>query len=66
MRNSTENIYRQTANQVIDYIGANLHRSLPLKATADKVHVSQKHNKNLYSDKISLFRSFSNENDHNG
>lgn len=42
MRNSTENIYQQKVNQVIDYIGANLHLSLQLDVIADKINVSQR------------------------
>jgi AraC-like DNA-binding protein/DNA gyrase inhibitor GyrI len=42
MRNSTENIYQQKANQVIDYIGANLHRPLQLEVLANQINVSQR------------------------
>lgn len=42
MRNSTENIYQQKANQVIDYISANLHLPLQLDVIADKINVSQR------------------------
>lgn len=42
MRNSTENIYQQKANQVIDYISANLHLPLQLDVIANKISVSQR------------------------
>lgn len=42
MRNSTENIYQQKVNQVIDYISANLHFPLQLDFIADKINVSQR------------------------
>lgn len=42
MRNSTENIYHQKVNQVIDYISANLHFPLQLDVIADKINVSQR------------------------
>jgi AraC-like DNA-binding protein/DNA gyrase inhibitor GyrI len=42
MRNDTEHIYRQRANQVIDYISANLHRPLALDKLAGQIHVSQR------------------------
>lgn len=42
MRNSTENIYREKTNQVIDYISANLHLPLLLDVIADKVNVSER------------------------
>lgn len=42
MRNSTENIYQQKVNQVIDYISANLHLPLQLCVIADKINVSQR------------------------
>lgn len=42
MRDSTENIYQEKVNQVIDYISANLHRPLQLDVMADKIHVSQR------------------------
>ena len=42
MRNSTENIYQQKVNQVIDYISANLHLPLQLDVIADKINVSQR------------------------
>lgn len=42
MRNSTENIYQQKVNQVIDYMGANLHLPLQLDVIADKINVSQR------------------------
>ena len=42
MRNSTENIYQQNINQVIDYISANLHLPLQLDVIADKINVSQR------------------------
>ncbi|MDD3039257.1 GyrI-like domain-containing protein [Bacteroides sp.] len=42
MRNSTENIYHQKVNQVIDYISANLHLPLQLDVIADKINVSQR------------------------
>ncbi len=42
MRSDTKNIYQQKANQVIDYISANLHRPLALDKLADEVNVSQR------------------------
>ncbi len=42
MRSDTENIYRQKANRVIDYIGANLHQPLQLAVIADQIHVSRR------------------------
>jgi len=42
MRESTENIYQQKANQVIDYVSANLHTPLSLDVIADKINVSQR------------------------
>lgn len=42
MRSSTENIYRQKVNQVIDYINANLHNPLQLDMIADQINVSQR------------------------
>ena len=42
MRNSTENIYQQKVNQVIDYISANLHLPIQLDVIADKINVSQR------------------------
>ena len=42
MRSSTENIYKQKINQVIDYISVNLHAPLQLDVIADKVNVSQR------------------------
>lgn len=42
MRNSTEYIYQQKVNQVIDYISVNLHLPLQLDVIADKINVSQR------------------------
>lgn len=42
MRNSTENIYQEKANLVIDYISAHLHHPLQLNKIAEYVHVSQR------------------------
>lgn len=42
MKQSTEYIYKQKINQVIDYIHSNLHQPIQLKAIADNVHVSQR------------------------
>lgn len=42
MRSDTENIYRQKANFVIDYISANLHKRLSLDDVADQINVSQR------------------------
>ena len=42
MRDTTENIYQQKANQVIDFISANLHQPISLDAIADKINVSQR------------------------
>lgn len=42
MRDSTENIYQQKVNQVIDYISANLHLPLQLDVIADEINVSQR------------------------
>lgn len=41
MRNTTENIYNQKVNQVIDYISANLHTPLQSDATANKINIYQ-------------------------
>lgn len=40
MRNSTENMYQQKVNQVIDYISANLHTPRQLDVIADKIKVA--------------------------
>ncbi len=42
MRESTENIYRQKANYVIDYISSHLHEPLKTDVIADKMNVSQR------------------------
>ncbi|MDE6163423.1 MAG: AraC family transcriptional regulator, partial [Bacteroides sp.] len=42
MKNSTENIYKQKVNQVIDYINCNLHQPLQLNVIADIVNMSQR------------------------
>lgn len=42
MRSSTENIYQQKVNPVIDYISANLHLQLQLDTIADRINVSQR------------------------
>ncbi|MCL2297323.1 MAG: AraC family transcriptional regulator [Proteobacteria bacterium] len=42
MRNDTKDTYRQKANQVIDYISANLHQPLALDKLAGEIHVSQR------------------------
>lgn len=42
MQSSTENIYKEKINQVIDYISANLHQPLQLDVIADTVNVSQR------------------------
>ena len=42
MRHSTEIIYQQKANQVIDYISLHLHKPLTLHVLAEKVGVSQR------------------------
>ena len=42
MRSSTENIYKQKINQVIDYINSNLHQPLQLNVIADIVNMSQR------------------------
>lgn len=42
MKSSTENIYKQKVNQVIDYINSNLHQPLQLNVIADIVNVSQR------------------------
>ena len=42
MRNSTENIYQQKVNQVIDYISSHLQEPLKLAVLADKINVSQR------------------------
>lgn len=42
MRSSTENIYQQKVNEVIDYISTNLHLPLQLGKIADHIHVSQR------------------------
>lgn len=42
MRNTTESIYNQKVNQVIDYISANLHTPLQLDSIAGKMNVSQR------------------------
>ena len=42
MRNSTEEIYKQKANQVIDYISAHLHEPLQLDVIANQINVSQR------------------------
>ena len=42
MKSSTENIYKQKVNQVIDYINFNLHQPLQLNVIADIVDMSQR------------------------
>ena len=42
MRSSTENIYQEKVNQVIDYISANLHRTLQLDVIAGRICVSRR------------------------
>ena len=42
MRNSTENIYKEKVNQIIDYISANLHFPLKLDVIAGEINVSQR------------------------
>lgn len=42
MRNSTKDIYRQKANQVIDYISVHLNKPLLLDDIAGHIHVSQR------------------------
>ena len=42
MRNDTENTYKQKANQVIDYINANLCQPLALDTLANQINVSQR------------------------
>lgn len=42
MRSSTENIYQQKVNLIIDYISANLHKPLQLDIIADRMNVSQR------------------------
>jgi AraC-like DNA-binding protein/DNA gyrase inhibitor GyrI len=42
MRSSTENIYQQSVNQVIDYISANLHKPMSLDRIAEHINVSQR------------------------
>ena len=42
MKKSTEDIYKQKVNQVIDYINSNLHQPLQLNVIADKMNVSQR------------------------
>ncbi|MDR1054726.1 MAG: AraC family transcriptional regulator [Prevotellaceae bacterium] len=42
MRSSTENIYQQKINQVIDYISANLYKPLQLDTLANQINVSQR------------------------
>lgn len=42
MLSSTENIYHQKVNQIIDYISANLHRPLQLDVLAHQINVSQR------------------------
>ena len=42
MKSSTENIYKQKVNQVIDYINSNLHQPLQLNVIADIVNMSQR------------------------
>ena len=42
MKNCTENTYKQTSNQVIDYINSNLHRPLQLNVIADRINMSQR------------------------
>lgn len=42
MRSSTENIYQQKVNQVIDYISVNLYKPLLLDTLANEINVSQR------------------------
>lgn len=42
MRSSTENIYQEKVNQVIDYISANLYRTLQLDVIAGRICVSRR------------------------
>lgn len=42
MRSSTENIYQEKVNQVIDYISANLHQPLQLDVIAGRICVSRR------------------------
>jgi AraC-like DNA-binding protein/DNA gyrase inhibitor GyrI len=42
MRSSTENIYQQKVNQVIDYISSQLHEPLQLDVMASSINVSQR------------------------
>lgn len=42
MRSSTENIYQEKVNQVIDYISANLHQPLQLDVIAERICVSRR------------------------
>ena len=42
MKSSTENIYKQKVNQVIDYINFNLHQPLQLNVIAGIVNMSQR------------------------
>ncbi|MDR0748749.1 MAG: AraC family transcriptional regulator [Tannerellaceae bacterium] len=42
MRSSTENIYQQKVNQVIDYISSRLHEPLQLNVMASSINVSQR------------------------
>lgn len=42
MKKSTENIYKQKVNQIIDYINSNLHQPLQLNVIADKMNISQR------------------------
>ena len=42
MRSSTENIYQEKVNQVIDYISANLHQLLQLDVIAGRICVSRR------------------------
>lgn len=42
MRSSTENIYQQKVNQVIDYINSNLYKPLKMDTLANQINVSQR------------------------
>ena len=42
MRDSTENIYQQKVNQIIDYINSHLHEPLKLDILAEEINVSQR------------------------
>ncbi|MDR1554124.1 MAG: GyrI-like domain-containing protein [Prevotellaceae bacterium] len=42
MHNTTEHIYRQKINKVIDYVSTNLHKPLSLDMIANQIHVSQR------------------------